>query len=269
MKIDCSYKDACPYLNFEPAARVLAQRDYLSKRVDEMGKIMDLAREKIEKLRGRNKVLEEEKKSLKQELNQAHRKKFKPNLRKEEEEEKKTKKKRGSPFGHQGSSRKRPKRIDEYVDIYPAKCDRCGAEDITIYEGSFEEHIIEDVRVRVKNTCYRSHYGYCKRCRKIVYPKKETKVIPKSHIGPNARAISGYLRYIGIPFRKVAKISKDIFGLEITHPSLLDFDAKLAKSGEPIYEKIKDEVRSSSSINVDETSLESKWRKLLALEFRQ
>lgn len=125
-----------------------------------------------------------------------------------------------------------------------------------IYERSFEEHIVEDVQVRVKNTCYRSHYGYCKRCSKVVYPKEEVEIIPKSRIGSNARAISSYLRYIGIPFRKVAKISKDIFGLEITHPSLLNFDSKLAENGEPIYERIKDEVCSSSCINADETG----WR---------
>jgi len=40
MKNDCPYKDACPYLNFEPAARVLAQRNYLSRRVDEMERIV-------------------------------------------------------------------------------------------------------------------------------------------------------------------------------------------------------------------------------------
>lgn len=249
MKNDCPYKDACPYLNFEPTARVLAQRDYLSRRVDEMEKAMDLAREKIEELQEENKILKEEKEFIKQELNPTFRKKFKP----KKEEEEKPKKKRGSPFGHRGTSRKRPKRIDEYIDIYPARCDRCGAKDITIYERSFEEHIVEDVQVRVKNTCYRSHYGYCKRCSKVVYPKEEAEIIPKSRIGPNARAISSYLRYIGVPFRKVAKISKDLFGLEITHPSLLDFDTKLAKNGESIYEKIKDEVRSSPSINVDET----------------
>jgi len=225
MKNDCPYKDACPYLNFEPAAKVLAQRDYLSGRVDEMEVIMNLAREKIEKLREENKALKEEKESLKQELNQTFRKKFKP----KKKEEEKPKKKRGSPFGHRGTSRKRPKRIDEYVDIYPLQCDRCGTKDITIYEESFEEHIVEDVQVKVINTCYRSHYGYCKRCRKVVYSKEKVGIIPKSRIGPNARAISSYLRYIGIPFRKVAKISKDIFGLEITHPSLLDFDTKLTE----------------------------------------
>jgi len=250
---ECPYKEACPYLNFEPAARVLAQRDYLSGRVDEMERIMSLATEKIEELREKNRVLEEEKKTLKQELNEAIGLRFKPSLNKEEE---RPQKKRGSPFGHRGSSWKRPERIDEYIDIYPAKCHRCGGRDITIYEHCFEEHIVEDIEVRVKNTCYRSHYGYCQRCKKVLYPEKEAKILPRSHIGPNARAIFGYLRYIGIPYRKGARISRDIFGLEISHPSLLDFDNKMAKNGEPVYEKIKDEVGSSPSINVDETG----WR---------
>lgn len=145
MKNDCLHKDACPYLNFEPAARVLAQRDYLNRKVDEMERIMDLAREKIKELREENRILEEQKKSLKQKLNQPCRKMFKPNSKKEG----KSKKKRGSPFGHRGTSRKRPKRIDEYVDIYPNKCDRCGTKDITIYEESFEEHIVQDVLIKV------------------------------------------------------------------------------------------------------------------------
>jgi len=42
--------------------------------------------------------------------------------------------------------------------------------------------------------------------KKVVYPKKEKEAIPNSRIGPNARAICGYLRYMGLPFRKVAKV---------------------------------------------------------------
>lgn len=116
------------------------------RRVDEMERIMNLATEKIEELREENKVLKEEKESLKQELNQTPRKKFKP----KKEEEEKPKKKRGSPFGHPNSSRKRPKGIDEYIDIHPLQCDRCGTKDITIYERSFEEHVVEDVLLKSK-----------------------------------------------------------------------------------------------------------------------
>jgi hypothetical protein len=253
-KGECPYKEACPYLDFEPAARVLAQRDYLSKRVDEMEGIMDLARKKIEELQEKNRVLEEEGRSLKQELNETVGLRFKPNLRKKEEE--KPRKKRGSPFGHRGSSRRVPGRIDRYVDIYPVRCNLCGGKEVTIYEKSFEEHVVEDIQVKTVTTCYRSHYGYCKKCKKVVYPEKKAEILPRSHIGPNARAIFGYLRYIGIPFRKGARISRDIFGLEISHPSLLDFDNKMAKNGKPFYEKIEDEVSTSPSINVDETG----WR---------
>jgi hypothetical protein len=40
-------------------------------------------------------------------------------------------------------------------------------------------------------------------------------------IGVQARAVGGYLRYLGLPYRKVTKIFKDIFDLNLTHPSLL------------------------------------------------
>jgi len=53
MKIKYSYKDACHYLNFEPEARVLTQRDYLIRRVGEMERIIDLARERNREITGR------------------------------------------------------------------------------------------------------------------------------------------------------------------------------------------------------------------------
>ena len=250
-KVECPYKDACPHLNFEPAPRVLAQRDYLNKRGDDMERIMDLAREKIEKLEAENKAFKEEKESFKQELREANLKAFKPNLKKEE-----NKKRRGSPFGHQGSSRRVPGRIDKYIDIYPAGCHHCGGKEITIYQESFEEHVVEDIQVKTVTTCYRSHYGYCKKCKKVVYPEGAAEIVPRSRIGVNARAIFGYLRYIGVPFRKLVKISKDVFGLEITHPALLHFETKIAQNGEPLYQKIKEVVRHSPLIHADETG----WR---------
>lgn len=250
-KVACPYKEACPHLNFEPAARVLAQRDYLSQRVDEMGRIMDLAREKIEKLQEEKEALKKEMDSVKQESREANSNIFKPGVKKEE-----NKKKRGSPFGHPGSSRRVPGRIDQYVDIYPAKCGHCGGKELTIYQNCFEEHTVEDIQVKTVTTCYRSHYGYCQQCKKVVYPEGRAEIVPRGRIGLNARAIFGYLRYLGIPFRKVVKISKDVFGLEITHPALLRFETEMAKNGEAVYQKIKEVVRHSPFIHADETG----WR---------
>ena len=48
-----------------------------------------------------------------------------------------------------------------------------------------------------------------------------------------------YLRYLGLPYRKTAKISKDVFDLNLTHPSFLAFNTEQAQNGNPIYEGIK------------------------------
>jgi hypothetical protein len=248
---NCKFKDRCPHLGGKSTTFIFAENDYLKDRVSYMEKIMKLAEEKILSLEQKIKLLEEEKESIQQELNHAIRKPFKPNLKKDEAE--KTSQKRGAPVGHAGKSRKRPEKIDEYIDIYPVKC-KCGSQDLTVYT-SFQEHIVEDIEIKVKTTCFRKHFGYCRRCKKVIYPETD-KVIPKSHIGPVARATGGYLRYIGIPFDKARKIFNDLFGLEISSASLVSYDRKMGENGLPVYEQIKQKVSHSSSIHADETG----WR---------
>ena len=65
--------------------------------------------------------------------------------------------------------------------------------------------------------------------------------------------MGGYLRYLGLPYRKVTKIFKDIFGLNLTHPSFLAFNTEQAQNGAAIYEGIKQSIRYSPYVNVDET----------------
>lgn len=57
-------------------------------------------------------------------------------------------------------------------------------------------------------------------------------------------------------YRKTAKIFKDIFGLNLTHPSFLAFNTKQAQNGAPVYEGIKQPIRHSPYVNADETG----WR---------
>jgi len=71
--------------------------------------------------------------------------------------------KRGAPCGHRGNSRRRPEEISEFIDLYPDRCDKCGGE-IKVYEKSFDEHVVEDIEIKKRVTCYRLHYGYCPRC---------------------------------------------------------------------------------------------------------
>ncbi len=247
----CKEGKNCPYLNGGSIFQILAERDYWQETAEKRERVMTLAEKEILKLREENHFLKEEKQSLRQELNQTHQKPFKRNLKKNEEE--KPVKKKGAPVGHQGKGRKRPERIDQYIDIWPTECDKCGDHNIKVYSSSFEEHIIQDIQIRIINTSYRLHYGYCAKCKKTIYPKKAEAIIPNSRIGVNARAVSGYFRYIGIPYRKTKKIFENIFGLELTHPSLLNFNTKMAKNGEPLYRQIKDMIRHSHWTCADET----------------
>ncbi len=248
----CKEGKNCPYLNGGSIFQVIAERDYWQETAEKRERVMNLAEKKILKLREENHLLKEEKQSLQQELNQPLIKSgaFKREQKKEED---KPAKKRGAPVGHRGASRPRPKRIDQYINIWPTECDRCGDHNIKVYPSSFEEHVVQDIQVRTINTSYRLHYGYCSICKKTIYPKDIEAIIPNSRIGTSARAVSGYFRYIGIPYRKTKRIFKDIFGLELTHPSLLNFDTKMAENGEPLYEQIKNIIRHSHWVCADET----------------
>ncbi|MDP2720208.1 MAG: IS66 family transposase [Dehalococcoidia bacterium] len=217
-----------------------------------MEKVMALAQAEIEKLRQENQNIKEEKETLSYQLKQMLGKIFKPQVKPDHDV---NRPKRGAPCGHRGNSRRRPEEITELIEIYPDKCDRCGGQ-IKAYEKSFDEHVVEDIEIKKKVTCYRLHYGYCKQCKKVVYPKAKEAVIPGDRIGVQARAVGGYLRYLGLPYRKATRIFKNIFGINLTHPSFLAFNAEQAQNGAPIYEAIKEGIRHSACVNGDETG----WR---------
>ncbi|PJB49230.1 MAG: hypothetical protein CO103_06245 [Chloroflexi bacterium CG_4_9_14_3_um_filter_45_9] len=56
--------------------------------------------------------------------------------------------------------------------------------------------------------------------------------------------------------KKVAKIFKDVFDLNLTHPSFLAFNTEQAQNGAAIYEGIKGSIRHSPYVNGDEMG----WR---------
>jgi len=250
--MECHHGTYCPYLNGEDVWRLLSERDYLSQQLDKREKVIGMAQAEMEKLRQENQDLKEEKEKLGYQLKQMLGKIFKPQVKPNHEV---NRPKRGAPCGHRGNSRRRPEEISEFVEIYPDRCDRCGGE-VKGYERSFDEHVIEDIEIKKRVTCYRLHYGYCPRCKKVVYSKAEGSILAGDRIGVQARAVGGYLRYLGLPYRRVAKIFKDVFDLNLTHPSLLAFNTEQAQNGASIYEGIKQSIRQSPCVNADETG----WR---------
>ena len=217
--MECCYGTRCPYVNVGDVSRLLVEWDYLSQRLDEMEKIMAVAEAEIEKLRQENEKLKEEQEALRYELNQMLGKIFKPQVKPHHDA---NQPKRGAPLGHRGNSRRRSEEISEFIDIYPNKCDQCGGQ-VNGYPNTFDEHVIEDIEIKKRVTCYRYHSGYCQQCQKVVYPKKEG-IPANDRIGTEARAVGSYLRHLGLTYRKTASIFKGIFGLNLTHPSFIAFN---------------------------------------------
>ena len=249
--MECRWGTDCPYVNGGDIRRLIAERDYLSQRVDEMEGLLAAAEAEIKKVRQENNQLEEQNKSLGHQLKQLLGKIFKPRVKPRHDGDQP---KRGAPAGHRGNSRRRPEVISEFIDIYPEKCEHCGGE-VKGYPNHFDEHVTEDIEIRKKVTCRRFHYGYCQRCKKVVYAKKDESPA-NDRIGTEVRAIGGYMRRLGVTYRKAARFCKDVFEIDLTHPSFLGFNTEQAQNGAPLYEGIKQSIRHSPSVNADETG----WR---------
>jgi len=212
-------------------------------------RIMALAERRIKELEKENKRLKQRIAELEDKNDRLRFGRFKSNIKKEE----KGGKKPGAPIGHKGISRRRPEKIDEYVDIYPKVCRGCGNGDIKVYS-AHEKRILEDIDIRVKRICMNMHYGYCPRCKRSLYAGGEG-VLPKILLGQNARAIAVALRYSGLSFGKVRSIFEEIFGIKLSRTTLFEFETEMAERGKQIYELIRHSLCKSPALYIDEEGL--------------
>jgi len=176
------------FLNGEDPARILAERDYLSKRVDELEFAMDIENHQALKLRDRIKELEDANSQLKTELSDALKDPFTKYKRKETTE---TTKKLGAPVGHPGWFRRKPEQADKTIDVYLDVCPECGSKDISPCNHT-TEHIQEDIEDgKPVSTCFIHCYYWCPACRRVVHGWGANE-IPNAFIGPDARAKAAF-----------------------------------------------------------------------------
>jgi hypothetical protein len=120
------------------------------------------------------------------------------------------------------------------------------------------EHLQEDIVLHPLTvvTRYLHEEAYCARCKRSVVEAAEDE-IPHAPIGPVAKSAAIYLRYrIGMTYRKVREVFRDLFGLEFVPASAVGFDRQAAVKGAAIYEDLREKIKASAVIHADETS----WR---------
>ena len=260
----CPYTYNCPHLDGLSTTWVMEQYRRADDVYQEHLRIIDNFSEALEASEKRGRVLERENAELRAKYQALHRKQFKSNRKKRdasglENDSAKAdakKKKRGAPVGHPGWSRSEPTRIDRIVSVpAPSVCPHCGSMDLTP-EQTLHEHIQEDIVIKPQTivTKYIHEEAFCRRCNRAVVGAGVDE-ISNAPIGPLAKSTAGYLRYeIGISYRKVQRILEDLFGLSCVAASLVGFDRRAAKRGEPLYEDIREKVRASDVVHADECS---------------
>jgi hypothetical protein len=256
LNLYCPFNKSCLYLDGEPPEKVFAERNYLRTRVDELEGAVNFGTGQVMELRKRNAELETEKENIQKELVRALQAPFKKYEVKEISE---NPKKKGPPFGHPGHFRKRPDGIDEYVDVRLDKCPHCENESLSPCSHT-AEHVQEDIESgRLKATCFIHSYYWCSVCRKVVHGWGANE-IPNAFIGPDARAKASFLRYeIKVSYDDVQRVLHHMCGLTVVPGTIVGFDNKAFRKGEPLYEALKETLPKTRYIHVDETGWKREW----------
>jgi len=169
---------------------------------------------------------------------------------------KKRHKKPGRPPGHEGSSRTKPPEADKRINLALAHCPDCGGP--LGAPADCREHVQEDIVPAKKVvTVFRRFRYWCPCCRKMVQAPPAEGEIPHARIGPVAIAWSVMLKQsLGLPFAKTSRLLEDLCGLRISPGALAQAAQRVAKKLEAETQFLRQAVRGSPAVNVDETG----WR---------
>jgi len=190
-----------------------------------------------------------------------HRKQFKAGKKKQAEsppKNEKQKKKRGPPIGHPPWNRPIPSHIDKVVTVpAPTICPHCAGHDLSPSSEKVEQ-IQEDIIIQPRTfvTCYKHDTAFCPSCRRPVWSTAPGE-LRNCSIGPTAKAAAVWLHHdLNMPFRQVKRLLAIFFGMNFVPASALNFTFSAACKSQPLYEDLREKIRASGLLYLDETS----WR---------
>jgi len=166
-------------------------------------------------------------------------------------------KSRGRPFGHAGSSRPRPTRID-HIQAIPAgdTCPDCGS--AFSGKGVTRSRVVEDI-VLVRPTVitkYVIERRWCPRCR-TYHEDAVTDALPRHRLGLHVLLFVVYQKVaLGLSYGKIQRELRTYFGLTVSVGELPSMVAEIAALFGPAYARLLELMRQQAAIHIDETS----WR---------
>src|SRR3954467_14454439 len=142
-------------------------------------------------------------------------------------------------------------------DVLAEQCPHCHADVMGVAQGAVQAYDrIEIPEITPEVTRVTLHGGVCPCCAKRFKASPPAGLEPGSPFGPNLRAFVLYLRFgQAIPFERLERLMRDLFGLEISEGAL----ANLLEAGAPMFERKPEAIRqhllSGTILQSDETSV--------------
>lgn len=254
---DCLYKRSCPHMDgisAQWAYTVFTEQWRLNEQVRKLEK-------DNEQRCAENAQITRQRDQFKAQFQALHRKQFKAGKQKQTEPpppQSQPKKKRGPPMGHPPWNRPIPQHIDKVVSVSaPTVCPHC---ECTELSPSFEkvEQVQEDIVLQPRPlvTCFKHDTAFCPSCRRPVYATAPGE-LRNGSIGPTTKAVGVWLHHqLKLPFRQVQDLFVTLFNMSFVPTSALNFSLTAAGRSQPLYDDLREKIRASSLLPLDETS----WR---------
>lgn len=256
-EFDCLYKRSCPHMDgisAQWAFTVFTEQWRLNDQIRKLEK-------DNEQLNVENAQIARQRDQFKAQFQALHRKQFKAGKHKQTEPsppQSQQKKKRGPPVGHPPWNRPVPKHIDKVVHVPPpVVCPHCACDKLSPSSEKVEQ-IQEDVVIQPRPfvTCFDHDTAFCPDCGRPVFDTAPGE-LRNCSIGPTTKAVGVWLHYqLKLPFRQVQELFASLFGMSFVPASALNFSLTAAGRSQPLYDDLREKIRASSLLHLDETS----WR---------
>lgn len=170
----------------------------------------------------------------------------------------KSEKKVGGQLGHEGKALELSENPDEILNHTVETCDICGTDLKNVAtDRVIIRQVIDIPDVKVKIIEHRAEVKKCPKCRRKNTGKFPKEVTATVQYGEKIKAISVYLtNYQLIPYKRGSELIKDIFNINLTQGSMVNFNKKCHKKLELIENDIKCAISGhTGAVHFDETGI--------------
>lgn len=208
------------------------------KRIRDLEKAIAEQQRQIEELKKRLRVAESAEAREKERL-------FKPRLRHHLQRP-------GGRVGHPGVSREAPEQVDETVELRLEGCpvEGCGRP-VSGPADVRDHYVTELVPARPRTTRYRVPRYRCPEHGLVSTPIPDA--LPGTRFGLGLMLWVSFHRLLGLPFRKIQRLLREVHGLPVSHAALIAMNHRVTRELRPIYDRMREEIRNADAVYADET----------------